>query len=425
MTTSTTRTHRLPWRAALRRGLRATTGDALLVPRRRAGADAGLLALSAALLAVTVALALLAPRVLLRSADDAVHEAVATAGRDADIVVEPANPVGSGVGKGSTAAVDELLDDASAIEDNLRTALGDLVEPPRSGTSGHEIKVGLLSTAARQLGIAVGTELTFGTGTGGAAAAVVTGLYTPVDPSAPVWAGFRDLLAASPPAANTATVTEGKVGLLLTAESITDAERRFGDQSFTEDIRFVVQPDAIDSRSVATVTRSVRHLFAQPHVLTQWLASDPTVRSTLADVLTAHAARQAAADAQSSVLEVGLAGVGALALVLAARLLVARRRTFLLAERARGASTLSVAVRAAVESVPLAVLATGVGALAAWLILPDARGSWNAAAAVAVVAAFAPPITAAALVHRAWSGRRLPPTVPIGSASWAGAAPGA
>ena len=45
---------------------------------------------------------------------------------------------------------------------------------------------------------------------------------------------------------------------------------------------------------------------------------------------------------------VGLAAVGALTLVLAARLLVVRRETFLLAERARGASVASVAVRALV-----------------------------------------------------------------------------
>ena len=71
---------------------------------------------------------------------------------------------------------------------------------------------------------------------------------------------------------------------------------------------------------------------------------------------------------------VGLAAVGALALVLAARLLVLRRETFLLAERARGASVASVAVRALVESVPLVALAAAVGAAGARLLAPDPRG---------------------------------------------------
>jgi putative ABC transport system permease protein len=444
-----------------RRRLRATTAGALLVPRRRARADAGLLALSAVLLAVTVALALLAPRVLLRSADDAVHEVVAAAGHDADFVVEPGQAAGDDSGTGSTDSTDdadELQNDADVIGQNFRTALGDVLEPAVSSIAGtsalatatdaeddahsistrlayvtdgtsttppvrwvegtapgseravrpavHEVQVGLVRTAAQKLGIDVGTVLTVHMSARGTTEVVVSGLYTPDDPSAAVWADFPDLLAASPPAENART--EGSVGLLLTADSLADAERWYFDQDFTTDFRFVVRPDAIDSGSTQTVERSIRRVFAQPHVLTQWMVAAPTVRSTLADVLAANDARQSAADAQSSVLVVGLAGVGALALVLAARLLAARRRTFLLAERARGASTASVALRAAVESVPLAVVATGVGALAAWLILPDARGSWTAAAAVAVVAALAPPIAATALVHRAWSGRRLP-----------------
>ena len=105
---------------------------------------------------------------------------------------------------------------------------------------------------------------------------------------------------------------------------------------------------------------------------------------------------------------VGLAAVGALTLVLAARLLVVRRETFLLAERARGASVASVAVRALVESVPLVALATAVGAAVAWLIAPDPRGNWTVAAMIVLVAATAPAISAAVVVAGAWTGRRLP-----------------
>ncbi|PJI94677.1 FtsX-like permease family protein [Luteimicrobium subarcticum] len=471
-TTTRPRSGRRPSAPSVRRRLRATTADALLVPRRRAGADIGLLALAATLLAATVALALLMPRVLLRSADDAAHGMVAAAGHDADVVVEPGGPVTSDDDPGSADGTDAALglqDDANAVGDNLTGAVGDLYAPavssitsqpatatrtdasgaahhlstrlayvtdgtsttppvrwvagsapavvPVHETSGqdvdddaavvHEVQVGLSSTAAHHLGIDVGTSLALTLPAHGAAThVVVSGLYTPVDPSAAVWVDHPDLLAATPPAPH--ATTEGTVGLLLTAGSLEDAERWYMNQSFTESLRFPVAPDTIDAGSTQSLERSFRRVFAQPHVLTQWLVSAPTVRTTLLDVLVAYDARQAAADAQSSVLVLGLAGVGALALVLAARLLVERRRTSLLAERARGASTASVALRAAVESVPLTLGAAGVGALAAWLILPDARGSWTAAAAVAVVAALAPPVTAAALVHRAWSGRRLP-----------------
>ena len=474
MTTTTARPtppRRLP-RPTIRRGIRAATGDALLVSRRRAGADVGLLVLSAALLAVTVALALLAPRLLLRSADHAVRQSVAAAGHDADVVVEPATTLQRGSAtKRDPNVASQLREDANIIQEGLPPTLSQVLHDPvssirtqtanASGTdaSGNDhtlltrlvyvtdssstplvrwvagkapaavpippdpspsttdasgdapeapriIQVGLEQGVAKKLGIAPGTELAVRLASRGEAHVVVSGLYTAIDPSSPVWTDYPDLLAASaPPAGVTA---DAAVGMILSDESVADAEFWLFSQDFTSDYRFVVKPDAIDAESTHSLEGAIRRVYAAPDTLTQSLSSPPKVQTTLDTVLAAHDRRQAAANAQNSVLEVGLAGVGALALVLAARLLIGRRRTFLLGERARGASTLSVALRAAVESVPMAVVGGGLGALAAWLVLPDARGAWTVAAAVVVVAALAPPVTAAALVHGAWSGKRLP-----------------
>jgi putative ABC transport system permease protein len=462
---------RLP-RVALRRGLRATTADALLVSRRRAGADVGLLVLSAALLAVTVALALLAPRLLLRSADHAVRESVAAAGHDADVVVEPARTLQAGTpAQRDPNVASGLQEDAKIVSEGMPRDLRHVVGAPlssirsqsaaASGTDAagtdhtlatrlvyvtdgsstplvrwvagrapaaipvppapdapardangdplppvHVVQVGLEQASATKLGIAPGTELTVRISGRGEVHVVVSGLYTPVDRTAPVWSDFPDLLTTSP--APPGVTADGAVGLLLTDESVADARFWIFSQNFTTRFRFDVQPDTINADSTQRIERAIRRIYATPDTLSQALSSPPKVSTTLDSVLLAHDVRQAAGNAQSSVLEVGLAGVGALALVLAARLLIGRRRTFLLAERARGASTLSVALRAAVESVPLTVLAAGLGAFAAWLLVPDSRGSWTVAAAVAVVAALAPPVTAAALVHRAWSGKRMP-----------------
>jgi putative ABC transport system permease protein len=471
MTTTRPTPPRTPGAGPLR-GLRGATASTVLVARRRAGADVGLLALSAVLLAVTVALALLAPRLVLRSADHAVRQSVTAAGADADVVVQLPRTTDLGVASKTRDpnVATELRQAATTVADGLPPVLSRALNPPVSSiatsaglatstnaagveravmsrlvyvTSGsqkspvvwvqgrapaqvpapeapvagapddqaaavedavHVIEVGLERGAASKLHITQGTQFTIVPPGLGKIVVRVSGLYTPVDPSSPVWTGVSDLLGASPaPAGSSADAT---VGFLLDPESLSDAKLWIWEEGFTTSFRFSVKPDAIDARSTQAIERSVHRVFATPDRLS--LSGPPIVTSSLDTVLTDYDRRAAAANAQDSVLEVGLGGVGALALVLAARMLIGRRRTFLLAERARGASTLSVALRAAVESVPLAAGAAVVGAIAAWLIVPATGGSWTVAAVVALVAALAPPVTAAAFVHRAWAGKRLP-----------------
>ncbi|MDM7855626.1 FtsX-like permease family protein [Cellulomonas alba] len=463
-------------RRRLATGSRAATADAWLVSRRRSGADLGLLALSAALLAVTVFLALLVPRLVLRSADHAVHEAVRSAGIGADVLVQVPGQtsisttrdpniaseaagnaeemstnlpptlrsvlgapltsivtrpsVASGRDKdGTSHAVSTRLVYVPGQESQVRWVQGvapasppppaddaatdgdgvSLDDPTVEGSAvdapDHVIEVGVEQRAAAHLGLKPGTELWLQLPSRGQVDVRITGLYTAVDPSAPAWSDLSDLLAAGPAPDKG---LQGRIAMLLTDESLPDMELWIDGRSFTEQQRFPVVADAIDSSETHAVEHDVRRVVAAPALVLPGQVSPPLVSTSLGDVLAAQDVRQAAANAQQSVLEVGLAAAGALALVLAARLLVTRRQTYLLAERARGASTVSVAVRALVESVPLVVVAAGVGAGAAWLVLPDARGSWSIAALVAVVAVLAPAVLAVLQVRTAWSGRRLP-----------------
>lgn len=458
-------------RRRLATGSRAATADAWLVSRRRSGADLGLLALSAALLAVTVFLALLVPRLVLRSADHAVHEAVRSAGAGADVLVQVPGQTSVSTTRDPNIA-SEAAGNAEQMSENLPPTLRSVLGAPltsivtrptvatgrdKDGTShavstrlvyvpgqdslvrwvegvapsspqpsadddvsfddptvgadktgdrpDHVVEVGVEQHAAAHLGLKPGTELWLQLPSRGQVDVRITGLYTAVDPSAPAWSDLSDLLAASPA---TDKGLQGKVAMLLSDESLPDMELWIDGRSFTEQQRFPVVADAIESSQTHAVEHDVRRVVAAPALVLPGQVSAPLVSTSLGDVLAAQDVRQAAANAQQSVLEVGLAAAGALALVLAARLLVTRRQTYLLAERARGASTLSVAVRALVESVPLVVVAAGVGAGAAWLVLPDARGSWSVAALVAVVAALAPAVLAVLQVRTAWSGRRLP-----------------
>ncbi|WP_421732586.1 FtsX-like permease family protein [Cellulomonas sp.] len=442
---------------------RSTTADAVLVARRRSRQDAGLLVLAAVVLAVTVLIALAVPRIVLRTADTGVQGAVREAGTTADVVAT----LGSGPGFGTvgTDGRPDRVDNAATLVANaattMRTSLPESVqavtgpvvtavqsgaltaqvrdgvvstrllhlgtptttdpivrwvagvEPrmapgPATGSSDPRVvEVGISASAADRLGVAIGDRLALTGPTRGEATALVVGTYEPVDPSSPVWSTYSDLLDLVPPPGAARVV--GRAGLLLSDASLPDAMLALRSaQSITTAFRFPADPTDLRATDTRAVAHAVTQLVALPGPLAGSDGRTPSVASDLDSVLRAADARLLAGTAQTSVLLVGLAAVGALTLVLAARLLVVRRETFLLAERARGASVASVAVRALVESVPLVAVAAAVGAAGAWLVAPDARGSWVVAAAIVAVAAAAPAISAAVVVAGAWTGRRLP-----------------
>lgn len=451
-------------------GWRAATADGVLVARRRSRQDAGLLTLSALLLAVTVLLSLVVPRVVLRMADEGVQQSVTDAGRTADVVATIGVALGNADGRQDDAAI-LVANAAAGMADLLPLPVRDVTDAPVTavespsatidtsaglvatrlvhvayGAPEHAgedttptvrwvtgleprmspppvltstspnalppadsprlVEVGVSASAAQDVGIAVGDRFALKGPTLGAVEVVVTGLYEPLDAGSPLWAAQPDLLGETPTPAEAAAV--GRVALLLSDASLPDMQLGMTSQSVETIVRFPALPGDLAATDTDEIERAVVQLLADPTVLTGSDGHTPVVTTGLGTVLLAADARLLAGTAQASVLLIGLATVGALALVLAARLLVVRRETFLLAERARGASVASVVVRALVESVPLVVLAAAVGALGAWLLEPDARGSWTIAAVVAVVAAVAPAIAAGGVVRGAWTGRRLP-----------------
>ncbi|WP_456844305.1 FtsX-like permease family protein [Cellulomonas sp. P5_C6] len=450
----------LSGRAAV--GWRAATADGVLVARRRSRQDAGLLTLSALLLAVTVLLSLVVPRVVLRMADEGVQQAVLDAGPAADVVATVSSAPGSADGRQDDAAT-LVANAATTMAQSLPAAVADVtgapvtavqspavtidttsgllatrlehvaygsprevvrwvtgLEPraspaptvadqPHAVPTGEDprvVEVGLSAAAADRVGITVGDRFAVKGPRLGAVDVLVTGLYEPLDPDSPVWSGHPDLLDEVP--TPVAAAAAGRVGLLLSDASLPDMLLGMPRGAIKTIYRFPAEPDHLLATDTHDVERAVVQLTSGAASLTGSDGQTPAVTTELGAVLRAADARLVAGTAQASVLLIGLAVVGALALVLAARLLVVRRETFLLSERARGASVASVAVRALVESVPLVVLATAVGALGAWLLEPDARGSWTVAAMVAVVAVLAPPISAGRVVRGAWTGRRLP-----------------
>ncbi|MDC7120007.1 hypothetical protein OMK64_00475 [Cellulomonas fimi] len=448
--------------------LRAATALAPLVSRRRSRDDAGLLTLAAVLLAVTVMLSVALPRLQARTADATVRGVVAESGTDADVSIRLPNRDDIGPREPDPDEATLVANLAAVVRDKTPATIRSVTSSPVTavetvaGTSRvagagqvvrlvhvggvelgaplvrwvagaapgaapapaapedtpstgpgvvdvpapeREIRVGLAARTAEELGIEVGARFPMTLPAEGRVVAQVTGFFEPLDPAAPQWRTYDDLLAPLP--APTGSKADHRVAYLLSDESLPDAMAALHVTAYSRLVRMPAEPDAFSERTAARVARDLSVLLATPG---SYATPDgqPGIETDLPVVLQDAVDRLTAARAQASVLLVGLATVGALALVLAARLLVGRREGLLLAERARGASVASVVVRALAESVPVGLVAAATGALLAVLLVPGAEGSWLVAGTVTVVAMTAPAVASALVVRRAWTGARQP-----------------
>ncbi|MBO0922262.1 ABC transporter permease [Cellulomonas sp. zg-ZUI222] len=429
--------------------LRATTGDAVLVTRRRARQDAGLVIGTAVLLTATLLALLAVPRLLARTADDALREAVTHAGAEADVVAPvavaefvyppPEDPFAFPVE--AAVMLDETFEDlrpATAVSTSPPfVALLDAQRfparlltietpsdpaPPVRWTAGREpatlvpdpetvspddvlpaatqtdlgpraIEVGLSVASADELGV----DPTDGPVTvslvkrGETVEARVTGLYEAVDPADVRWSTVPELLAV--PADE-----RDPVGLYVPPTVRWDMVAVVGGTQLGGSAVAPVDTDALTVDDAHRLRRSIQTVAAREAIVT----------SGLPQVVDAFDAHLAAVLAQATLVVTGVGTTAACCLVLAAGLLVERRRTHLAADRARGASLASVATRSLLESLPTALLAALVagGAVAWWL--PGTAGPTWTATAVALVAVVAPAVLAVRAARGAWTGRRTP-----------------
>ncbi|MCC2334404.1 FtsX-like permease family protein [Cellulomonas wangsupingiae] len=425
---------------ALRTRARATTGDALLVTRRRTRQDAGLLLGTALLLAVTLLALLAVPRLLERTAVDALRTTVTSTGLDAAVVAKvPAQPgavlsfTGPLAGAASLdtqvpgmrpaiavatslpyrATVDDtafttrlvVMDTVAGAGDPVRWTAGrapQAVVLPDPGDPEPapvpDVEVGLSSTGAQLLGIdpAGGPVSVRLADPEGVHEAWVTGTFEPVDPDDPRWAIATDLLEPAPvdPGADVVAA----VALHVPPVAAGDMARVMSIPRLPGSAVAFVDTDRLAPADVPGLRRGV----------VTYLTQHAGASSGLPDVLDAFEAHAGATRAQASLVLAGVGATAACCLVLAAGLLAQRRGGHLAGERARGASLGSVALRGALEALPLACVAASAAGVAVALWLPGAAGPTPAATVLTTVAAAAPAVLAAHTARTAWTGRRLP-----------------
>lgn len=423
----------------------------------RARADAWPLLLLVVVVALTVLVACVVPRLDGRSADAGLRRAVEAAGSPAGITVlsplreddmggrgldSDAATESSELGPQLAAVLPPELDAALAdpvvtllstpfAVDSAPTALGstsfalgyaagppapevEWIEggPATSTRTAAEVaaapltvvwtvEAGLSEETATLLGVRTGDHLSVGNRKV-RLDILVSGVYRPADPSAAAWSQAPGLV--EPVVLGTGDHTRTALVGLVSAESLPGTILSMPPSTMARTVTFGTAPAAVDLAGAETLAAQVAQLRASAYSL----PGTPTaVRSTLDTVLLDELAAIRATRAQASVLLAGGGSVAALTILLAAHLLARRRAGVLATHRARGASLADVAAEHALESVALTLLGAGTGVAAAMLLVPGAAPSAWMVPALALPALAAPALAVHAAAHRG-AGRGSP-----------------
>ncbi|MDM8083181.1 hypothetical protein QUV83_00165 [Cellulomonas cellasea] len=456
MTTPTSPSPQPGRRAALTRAVRATVGGSALMARNRAQSDRGLLAGQLLLITVLCFLTLSGPRLLASGADAGLQGAAERAGTSADVVARLPVSIAEAVpGDRPSDAASRLRTTVDRMDEALAPELSAVTGEPQAIFSAHtavalggkqsiaqyswwssqdpadvrwveggapatpsereedengapigprRVGVAVSEHNAQALGLEVGQEVPVVRGTRGETVLVVSGVFDATGASDPGWAAADALLEwRTTRGADAQTV----FGVMLGDDSLPDAALAVLGPAQVLEVRYPLLTDELRSDRAAALEQSLaRTILDTRPLMTRYGA--PAVSSALTAVLPEFQRQLRGAQAQASVVLAGLVLVGSLALLLAARLVLERRRPVLVAERARGASVASVALRLGLESVPLTALGFALALLGAIPMAYGAAWTWWPALIVAGVAAVAVPVGGAFLVARAWGGRQVP-----------------
>lgn len=426
----------------------------------RARSDRWPLLVSVGVVALTVLLATVTPRLVTRTTDDALHDALAAAGDRTDVSVgvpltddqtvarslEPdlaqwVAEVATQVENALPARLAAVLDPPVATLTTTRQALdlghgalgsGELafayvwragasgvtwtdggppaappsivVEPGDEETARWPVQVALSQDTADLLSVHAGDRLAVVDDQHVPLDVTVSGVFTPDDPSDPVWSGVPEVL--HPRTVGAHVTTQTLVTALVSADSlpavVVDLRASHTSRTYT----FAVDPHAMRSSDIDGTLAAVESLRVRPNLLgTSGVA--PTVSTRLDVVLRDARTRIRAAQAQSSVLLAGVVSVAGLTLVAAALLLTRRRAAALSHHRARGGSLPALALELVAESVVVTGLGCFLGLLLADAVAPGPL-AWGWLAPGLLVGLVASPALGVRSAARAAGGRRVP-----------------
>ncbi|MFN8077320.1 MAG: FtsX-like permease family protein [Kineosporiaceae bacterium] len=453
-------------------GWRRTTRGQVALARARAAADRGLLIAFAVLVVLATGLAVAVPRQMARTVDDGARAAVRQAGTAAAADVryvaryqeperdffDPSAPPQPGDPETAEEIRTAAADTVRATPRELARILAPmtvaglsntltvtaLVDPdadkprptvamiahvgwadPRTGggvrwvqgaaptsptvTALHRptVPVGVSEAAAQAWGLMPGARLTGKSERGGWTTLLVTGVFTAEDPTAAVWRSLPSALTPVPTdVARNGTLFDD-VTFLVDESALPVAESALGDPGLTTRLRREVDLQALTGSGLQAALPT---LLAYASDAADPLPSDPSADfvSTLPQVAQTYAVRARAVVAQLSMAVVSLVGVAGVTLLLAAQLLISRRRQDLALGHARGASLTATAAGLLLESAAVVVPSALLGVVLGVLATPGGDTSPGIVVLVVVLAVLLAPVLGAAAARSAWASRKTP-----------------
>lgn len=430
-----------------------------LMLRRRARNDLPQLTTIALLIGASTALGLLGPGLVLDTLDEGAREAVAAFGTDADVVALAT--IGAPGPEAQATSAASLVNLAKVIPDGLPPGLASVYAGSTLSVLSGETPVRDIDGEQWTGGGRLAMQFAMLTDENSAALTIVDGRL-PVVRAADSLAPVEVVVSrATADAANlevgqvvTLAVNQGQiffdegpipepVVVIVGIAEATDADDDFwaetpeiwtprhrdASAAVGEQLRFtaLAAPDGIQTASLFLeypLNGFVR-LHVDPQLFSATLVG-PTVdeasalragglslvpgsaigvQTGIPEALADYPRLARAALAQMSVMMAGVIGIVAVVLILLSRLLVAQRGPAIALERARGASVLSIGLRALIESVAITAVATAIGLLVAFI---SPIRDWLPVAVIAGVAVLATPVQTMIFARQLWTGRREP-----------------
>lgn len=291
---------------------------------------------------------------------------------------------------GSTAAAPNVVLVMTLAVDlrwDERVTLKEGAAPAPWSSGSDTVQVALSSTAAKNMGVAVGDEITVAP-----VPLLVTEIYDAADPSAHYWAHARDLLQGSviqeqggPP--------KVQASVYVAPESLVAMQEEFSAGTLAAWVP--IDPAAWDYADREQVQAQVRNVTATPLELPNY--GELTFRSTIVDVLDAVQLAVAASSALIALTSSGFLGVLVAAYALCVQALIRRRAPALTLLDARGARRGQLRAIMVVETALIVIPGAAVALLLSAVLLP-ARVGWVGWLAPIIVAGI-PVILAAVLLR--------------------------
>lgn len=226
------------------------------------------------------------------------------------------------------------------------------------------LEVALSAASASELGVDVGDSITFAP-----FVLTVAGIYEPIDPDADDWLHASDLAEPSVDR-EPGVIPTVRTSMLVAPESVGGLTFAFGGGALSAWVP--IDPSGIGYADAALIATQTREAFASDTELPA--AGRLAFSSRFADAIDAVVSRVVTASALLALALSGLLGVLLAVFALGVSTIVERRRPALALASARGAGTLQLRGAMVLEGLAIAAPSTILALAAASLILPERVG---------------------------------------------------